>query len=56
MEEAFVFLSLTDAQELKLHGIVDQLINQMEALFVKDNVLALRLSTIVEKQKRLLNT
>lgn len=55
MEEAFVFLSLTDAQELKLHGIVDQLVNQLEALFVKDNVLALRLSTIVEKQKRLLN-
>jgi hypothetical protein len=56
MEEAFVFLALTDSQELQLHGIVDQLVTRVEALFVKDNHLALRLHGIVEKQKQLLKT
>lgn len=56
MEEAFVFLALTDSQELQLHGIVDRLVNQVEALFVADNQLALRLNGIVEKQRQLLKT
>ncbi|MCQ8127285.1 response regulator [Methylomonas rivi] len=56
MEEAFVFLALTDSQELQLHGIVDELVTQVEALFVKDNLLALRLSGIVDKQQQLLKS
>lgn len=56
MEEAFVFLALTDSQELQLHSIVDQLVTQVEALFIADNQLALRLHGIVEKQRQLLKT
>ncbi|MCQ8105207.1 response regulator [Methylomonas sp. SURF-2] len=56
MEDAFVFLALTDSQELQLHAIVDRLVTQVETLFVKDNHLALRLHGIVEKQRQLLRT
>lgn len=54
MEHAFINLGLTDSQEHQLCQIVDALLGQLDDIFDNDNKLALRLSAILDKQRKLL--
>lgn len=54
MEEDFMYLGLTDAQELKLQRSVTYLTNEMEKLFHDDYLISVTLHEIITKQKRVL--
>ena len=54
VEQAFVSLGLTDAQELRLHDAITHLTERMESLFKNDQILSLKLHEVIEQQKRVL--
>ncbi len=54
MENAFVSLGLTDAQETMLHNAVEHLSHEMELLFDNEHRLSLKLHEIIASQKKML--
>ena len=55
MENAFISLGLTDAQESSLHQAVERLSEEMEQLFSNDYVVSMQLREIIARQKQMLN-
>lgn len=55
MENAFISLGLTDAQESRLHQAVEHLSEEMEQLFSNDYVVSMKLREIIARQKQMLN-
>jgi CheY-like chemotaxis protein len=55
MENAFMFLGLTDSQELRLNGILENYRNNLKAQLQNDSELAKKLSSLVDRQRSLLS-
>ena len=53
LDQSFVHLGLTDKQEMLIHGIVENLNQELAQLFEADQHLAKRLNQIVLKQKKI---
>ena len=54
MEDAFISLGLTNAQEFMLHNAVKHLSDEMAHLFTNDHLLSIKLRNIIAKQKHML--
>jgi hypothetical protein len=54
MENAFMFLGLTESQELRLHGILENYQNKLNIQMQNESELTVKLSSIVDRQRSLL--
>ena len=53
MENAFMFLGLTDSQELRLHSILENYLTNLNVQLKNDTDLTLKLNSIVNRQRSL---
>jgi hypothetical protein len=53
MESAFMFLGLTESQELRLNSILENYLTKLNVQLKNDNDLTLKLSSIVNRQRSL---